>query len=153
MWLVIPGSLFSGVWQVYERCRRLINHNFIHFGACLCMTGRACWSHPGLHWLLRRPQIGLKSTENRGQINFRMAACLSRPRLHKASCACRVSHPRSTLYPLGGLNARLPSLSNRKSEETRKMGSGEGSTRCKIDQNWTKIDQNWAKGTPKTSRI
>ena len=79
--------------------------------------------------------------ENRGQINFRMAACLSRPRLHKASCACRVSHPRSTLYPLGGLNALLPSLSNRKSEENRISEIGEGSNWPKKDQKSTKTGQ------------
>ena len=50
-------------------------------------------------------------------------------------------------------DARLPSLSNRKSEENRISEIGEGSNRSKIHQKWTKIDQNWAKGTPKQAEF
>jgi hypothetical protein len=50
-------------------------------------------------------------------------------------------------------DARLPSLSNRKSEETRKTGSDEGSSRCKNRPKRSKIDQNWAKGTPKQAEF
>jgi hypothetical protein len=46
------------------------------------------------------------------------------PALEPYYSACRVSHPRSILYPSGVADARLPAFEKPQSAQTRKMGSG-----------------------------